>query len=110
MASPIHSRSDGVFVIAATPFTDSGAVDLDSIDTLTDFYLSFGIDGLTIMGIMGEAQKLSQDESLAVMKRFLQRVNQRVEGRVPVIVGVSSPAFDPMVSLARAAMDTARPA
>ena len=101
MASPIHSRSDGVFVIAATPFTDSGAVDLDSIDTLTDFYLSFGIDGLTIMGIMGEAQKLSQDESLAVMKRFLQRV----DGRVPVIVGVSSPAFDPMVSLARAAID-----
>ena len=67
MASPIHSRSDGVFVIAATPFTDSGAVDLDSIDALTDFYLSFGIDGLTIMGIMGEAQKLSQDESLAVI-------------------------------------------
>ena len=106
MASPIHSRSDGVFVIAATPFTDSGAVDLDSIDALTDFYLSFGIDGLTIMGIMGEAQKLSQDESLAVMRRFLQRVNQRVEGRVPVIVGVSSPAFDPMVSLSRAAMDS----
>ena len=82
MASPIHSRSDGVFVIAATPFTESGAIDLDSIDTLTDFYLSFGIDGLTIMGIMGEAQKLSQDESLAVMQRFLQRV----DGRVPVIV------------------------
>jgi 4-hydroxy-tetrahydrodipicolinate synthase len=101
MPSPIDSRSDGVFIIAATPFTDSGAVDLDSIDTLTDFYLSFGIDGLTIMGIMGEAQKLSQDESLAVMKRFLQRV----DGRVPVIVGVSSPAFDPMVSLARAAID-----
>jgi 4-hydroxy-tetrahydrodipicolinate synthase len=101
MASPIHSRSDGVFVIAATPFADSGAVDLGSIDTLTDFYLSFGIDGLTIMGIMGEAQKLSQDESLSVMKRFLQRV----DGRVPVIVGVSSPAFDPMVALARAAID-----
>jgi 4-hydroxy-tetrahydrodipicolinate synthase len=101
MADPIHSHSHGVFVIAATPFTDNGAVDLDSIDTLTDFYLSFGIDGLTILGIMGEAQKLSQDESLAVMHRFLKRV----DGRVPVIVGASAPAFDPMVSLAQAAMD-----
>ena len=101
MAAPIHSDTNGVFVIAATPFTESGGVDLDSIDTLTDFYLSFGIDGLTILGIMGEAQKLSQEESLAVMRRFLERV----DGRVPVIVGASAPAFDPMVSLANAAMD-----
>ena len=100
-AARIHSHSKGVFVIAATPFTDSGAIDFESIDTLTDFYLSFGIDGLTIMGIMGEAPKLSQDESLAVMRRFLQRV----DGKVPVIVGVSVPGFDPMVSLAHAAMD-----
>lgn len=101
MATMIHPHTRGVFVIAATPFTDSGAVDLDSIDTLTDFYLSFGIDGLTILGIMGEAQKLSQDESLAVMRRFLKRV----DGRVPVIVGASAAAFDPMVSLARDAME-----
>jgi 4-hydroxy-tetrahydrodipicolinate synthase len=101
MATSIHSNTHGVFVIAATPFTDSGAIDFESIDTLTDFYLSFGIDGLTILGIMGEAQKLSQDESLAVMHRFLKRVN----GRVPVIVGASAPAFDPMVALSKAAME-----
>ena len=101
MAAPIHSHSSGVFVIAATPFTDSGAVDFESIDSLTDFYLGFGIDGLTILGIMGEAQKLSQDEAMAVMQRFLKRV----DGRVQVIVGASAPAFDPMVTLANAAME-----
>jgi 4-hydroxy-tetrahydrodipicolinate synthase len=100
MSKPIHSKTAGVFVIAATPFTDAGEVDLASIDSLCDFYQSFGIDGLTIMGIMGEANKLSQDESLAVIHRFLARVN----GKIPVIVGVSAPAFDPMVSLAKAAM------
>ena len=47
MAVLIQPDTRGVFVIAATPFTDSGAVDFDSIDSLTDFYLSFGIDGLT---------------------------------------------------------------
>lgn len=96
----IHADTAGVYVIAATPFTESGEVDHDSIDSLTDFYLRFGIDGLTIMGVMGEANKLSQDESLAVMRRFLDRV----AGRVKVIVGVSSPAFDPMVALAHESM------
>jgi 4-hydroxy-tetrahydrodipicolinate synthase len=101
MSELIHTRTRGVFVIAATPFTEAGSVDHESIDTLVDFYLGFGIDGLTILGIMGEAQKLSADESLSVMHRFLARV----AGRVPVIVGVSAPAYDPMVSLARAAME-----
>ena len=82
VAMSTFKQKFGELIIAATPFTDSGAIDFDSIDTLTDFYLSFGIDGLTILGIMGEAQKLSQDESLAVMHRFLERV----DGRVPVIV------------------------
>lgn len=100
MIKSIHSDTRGVFVIAATPFTDGGAVDLAGIDALTDFYLGFGIDGLTILGIMGEAHKLSQDESMTVMQRFLRRV----DGRVPVIVGASAPAFDPMVTLAQAAM------
>ena len=65
MAQLISPQTRGVFIIAATPFTDSGEVDYESIDTLTDFYMSFGIDGLTILGIMGEAQKLSAEESLA---------------------------------------------
>ena len=66
MAQRISPDTRGVFIIAATPFTDSGEVDYDSIDTLTDFYMSFGIDGLTILGIMGEAQKLSAEESLEI--------------------------------------------
>ncbi|MBM3409154.1 MAG: dihydrodipicolinate synthase family protein [Betaproteobacteria bacterium] len=100
MTQRITPQTNGVFIIAATPFSDEGEVDYASIDSLTDFYLSFGIGGLTILGIMGEAQKLSADESLAGMRRFLARVNERI----PVIVGVSAPAFDPMVSLARASM------
>jgi 4-hydroxy-tetrahydrodipicolinate synthase len=100
MAHLISPQTRGVFIIAATPFTDAGEVDYESIDTLTDFYMSFGIDGLTILGIMGEAQKLSAEESLAVMRRYLARV----AGRIPVIVGVSAPAYDPMVSLARESM------
>ena len=89
----------GVYTIAVTPFLPDGAVDFDSVDSMTDFYLEKGATGLTILGIMGEAGKLSADESIAVIKRVVARAT------VPVIVGVSSPGFAAMQTLARAAMD-----
>ena len=32
MSNLIHRNSDGVFMIAATPFDESGAIDYDSTD------------------------------------------------------------------------------
>ena len=37
MTAKLTEDAKGVFIIAATPFTDEGALDLQSIDTLTDF-------------------------------------------------------------------------
>ena len=91
----IHRKSNGVFIIAATPFTDSGALDLDSADRMVDFYLEMGVSGMTILGIMGEAPKLTSDESLT----FARHILQRVAGRVPVVVGVSGPGLDNMARL-----------
>jgi 4-hydroxy-tetrahydrodipicolinate synthase len=59
------------------------------------------VQGLTILGMMGEAQKLSDQESAELTHYFLRRVN----GRVPVIVGVSSPGTSNLVALSRIAMD-----
>jgi 4-hydroxy-tetrahydrodipicolinate synthase len=91
----------GVYVIAATPFTDNGAVDFPSIGTLVEFYLRCGVDGMTILGVMGEAPKLSEAESRDVVTAFLRAV----AGRVPVIVGVSNPGTAQLVALARHAME-----
>ena len=96
----LNETARGVFVISATPFTQDGALDLDSTDSLVDFYLDRGADGLTILGVMGEAPKLTAAESRA----FVTRVMARVAGRVPVIVGVSAPGLAPMRELAEAAM------
>jgi 4-hydroxy-tetrahydrodipicolinate synthase len=102
MTEKLTEKAAGVYVIAATPFTDSGQIDLASIDRLTDFYLSCGVTGMTILGMMGEAAKLSMEESTTVLERFLGRVN----GRIPVVVGVSNAGTDPLVRLAKQAMDT----
>ncbi|MCS7102017.1 MAG: dihydrodipicolinate synthase family protein, partial [Burkholderiaceae bacterium] len=91
----------GVYLIAATPFTDSGALDLDSTDRLVDFYLQHGADGLTLLGVMGEAPKLTMAEARA----FVARVLARVRGRVPVVVGVSAPGLAALRELAASATD-----
>ena len=66
----------GVFVIAATPFLPNGALDDASLDRMTDFYLSAGATGLTILGMMGEAPKLTAAESQAVIARVLAQETQ----------------------------------
>src|SRR5271156_4099928 len=97
----LDESANGVFIIAATPFSDNGALDLESVDRMVDFYLERGADGLTILGVMGEAPKLSADEA----RTFSRCVIARVAGRVPVVVGVSAPGFAPMKELAVSAME-----
>jgi 4-hydroxy-tetrahydrodipicolinate synthase len=97
----IDRHSKGVYVIAATPFTEDGALDLASTDSLVDFYLDQGVSGMTILGIMGEAPKLSGDEAMT----FARRVLSRIDGRVPVIVGASAAGLAPMQALTAAVMD-----
>jgi 4-hydroxy-tetrahydrodipicolinate synthase len=97
----LDESANGVYVIAVTPFTATGAVDFDSVDRMVDFYLSAGASGLTVLGMMGEAPKLTFAES----RSFVQRVMRRVKDAVPVVVGVSSPGFAAMGELANAAVE-----
>ena len=90
----------GVFVIAVTPFTESGAIDEASIDSMIDFYLDKGVDGLTLLGMMGEAAKLTHVESVLVVRRALARAHGK-----PVIVGVSAPGLAAIGELTKAVMD-----
>ena len=95
MTRLLDESARGVYIIAATPFADNGALDLESTDRMTDYYLRVGCDGMTILGVMGEAPKLSPEESA----QFAERVLRRVAGRIPVIVGVSAPGMTVMKSL-----------
>ncbi len=97
----LNESASGVFIISATPFTESGALDLESAERLVDFYIDKGVTGITVLGMMGEAQKLAADESEA----FLTRVLRRVDGRVPVVVGVSNAGLDNLVRLSAFSMD-----
>lgn len=96
----LDACATGVYLIAVTPFTDSGALDLASTDHMVDFCLDQGVTGLTVLGIMGEASKLTAEES----RLFVQQVLTRTAGRVPVVVGASAPGFAPMRELTASVM------
>jgi len=100
VSKQLDTSAKGVYLIAVTPFTDSGALDLASTDRMVDFCLEKGVTGLTVLGIMGEAPKLTMEES----RTFVKQVLARVAGRVPVVVGASSPGFAPMRELTQSVM------
>ena len=77
------SETKGFFVVAQTTFDERGALDLDSLDSLIDFYLRHGVDGFTVLGVAGEANKLTHEEALTVATRYIQRSDGK-----PVVVGV----------------------
>lgn len=96
---PFTRDTAGVYAIAPTPFEPDGRIDVTSLDRLVDFYGEVGVDGLTVLGQLGEAPKLSQTEAVDIARRVIERAD------VPVVVGVSSPGFAAMRDLTASVMD-----
>ena len=78
----------GTWYICPTPFDPDGALDVASIGTLVDAAISWGVDGLTVLGVMGEPLTLSDAERDTVLSAYVDAAG----GRVPVAVGCSSPS------------------
>ena len=100
MSASLQTSARGVYLITVTPFTDSGALDASSTDRMVDFCLERGVTGLTVLGIMGEAPKLTMQESEVIVRQVLARV----KGQVPVVVGASAPGFAAMKELTERVM------
>ena len=103
MTDEVARRTDelsGVWNIVPTPFHPDEALDLDSLRTLTDFVIGSGVDGMTILGVLGEAAKLSDAERSAVIDITLSHA----AGRVPVCVTVSAPSGFRAAEYAREAL------
>jgi 4-hydroxy-tetrahydrodipicolinate synthase len=91
-------RLEGVWNIVPTPFLDGGELDEASLPTLTRFVAGCGVDGMTILGVLGEAAKLSDAERGQVIRGVLSAA-----GGLPVCVGVSHGATHRAVAFAREA-------
>lgn len=96
----INEHSKGVFVIGATPFRDDLSLDTQGLTRLTEYYIETGATGFTVLGMMGEAAKLSTAESRSVVGGYI-----KAAGELPVVVGVSAGGFSAMSELTKAVMD-----
>jgi 4-hydroxy-tetrahydrodipicolinate synthase len=90
-------RFPGIIPAVTTPFDASGAVDTAALEGNVGALLDAGVHGIVATGTMGEAGSLSTDERRTVVSAVVEAV----EGRVPVIVGVS--AGTPAAAIALAA-------
>ena len=89
-------KFEGVFPILATPFEENESPDLESFARLVRFIGGLGVDGITILGVLGEANRLLDSE-----REQLIRTAIAAAGQLPVIVGSSH-------SGSRAARDLSR--
>ena len=74
----------GVFPILPTPFTESGAVDEGSVRRIIDFELEVGVHGASVLGFMGEAHRLANDER----RRVVATAVNQAGATFPIWVGV----------------------
>ncbi len=79
-------RFPGILPAVTTPFDASGAVDVDALRANVGALLDAGVHGIVGTGTMGEAGSLSADERRTV----IAAIAAAVDGRVPVVAGVSA--------------------
>lgn len=87
----------GVHVIMPTPFTAGGELDTASLERLTDFLIGLGVDGLVVLGVLGEAPKLSEREQATVVEATVGAA----DGRVPVFAAGGAAGTDLAIERSR---------
>jgi 4-hydroxy-tetrahydrodipicolinate synthase len=98
MAKPM--TFEGVYPILATPFHHDETVDLESCERLVRFMADLGVDGVTILGVLGEANRMLDRE-----RETLIRIAVKAAGAMPVIVGTSHSGTRAAVGLSQMAQE-----
>ena len=94
-------RPSGVVSVLPTAFHDDGSLDEAGTEALVRAHVAAGVDGITVLGVMGEAAELAEDER----DRVVEVVVRAADG-LPVVMGISGATPDAVVSRARRASRT----
>lgn len=84
MPSPPYPRWSGVFPALTTKFRPDLSVDISAIEQHVQWQMECGVDGLVVLGSLGENATLEQSEKVEVIRAAV-RVGG---GKVPVLSGV----------------------
>ena len=91
----------GVYNITPTPFADDGSLDIDSLKRLTVFTRDKGVHGMTILGVLGEADKLTEGER----DRVIATTVEAAGSGFPICVGTTHAGTDGCIAYSRRAQE-----
>lgn len=91
----------GIIPPLITPLLDNDTIDIEGLERLIEHIISGGVHGIFILGTTGEFASLSH----RVRTELIGHTCRQVNGRVPVLVGISDSAFSESLNLARKASD-----
>ncbi|MHC4872396.1 MAG: dihydrodipicolinate synthase family protein [Planctomycetota bacterium] len=86
----------GVVPPIITPLSDENTLDADGLTRLIDHILGGGVHGLFLLGTTGEGPSLSVQLKYEMVSESCKRIN----GRVPVLVGITDTSFSESIRLA----------
>ncbi len=89
----------GVYNITPTPFHPDGALDIASLTRLTHFTRDAGVNGMTILGVLGEADKLTETERDRVIEATMAAAGETF----PICVGTTHAGTDGCIAYGKRA-------
>jgi len=97
----MNTELKGIVPPLVTPLASRDALDEPGLERLIERVIAGGVKGIFVLGTTGEAQSLSY----RLRRELIERVCRQVNGRVPVLAGITDTAFEESVALARFAAE-----
>lgn len=85
----------GSLVALVTPMKSDGALDMQALESLIEFHIAEGTDGLVVVGTTGESPTVSVEEHCQLIKAAVQITNKRI----PVIAGTGANSTQEAIEL-----------
>ncbi len=89
----------GIVPPLVTPLLDNDTLDLEGLEKLIEHVIAGGVSGLFILGTTGEAQSLSYELRVEMIKQ----TTRLLKNRLPLLVGISDTSLKDSISLSQVA-------
>jgi len=89
----------GIIPPLVTPLLDNDTLDISGLEKLIEHVISGGVHGIFILGTSGEFASLCYE----IRRELIKHTCRIVNGRLPVLAGISDSSFSESLNLARIA-------